>query len=286
MLSRQGVLVDALCLSGGAALNCPANSRVCREGGFPRVFVEPNCDDGGLSIGAALWVHHALLGGALMREEPFGAAEVYGEGYSRRRILEAVFTYGGGLQVKECSEFARVAAEDLAAGRVVAWFEGGAEMGPRALGHRTVLADPRPRMLSRRVNEVKGREQWRPLAPAVLEECAATYFDLPDGSDSPFMLFTADVLDPTLTAVTHVDGSARVQTVTAENGRFYSLLRAFKGLTGVPVLLNTSMNGPGEPIVETPEEAIAFLRRSGADVLYLEEFRLTCDQGNSTISPL
>jgi carbamoyltransferase len=99
------------------------------------------------------------------------------------------------------------------------------------------------------------------------------------------MLFTADVLDSTLAAVTHVDGSARVQTVTPENGRFHSLLRAFERLTGVPALLNTSMNGPGEPIVETPEQAVAFLRRSGADVLYLEEFRLTCGQGNSTISP-
>lgn len=285
MLSRQGVGVNALCLSGGAALNCPANSRVCREGGFPRVFVEPNCDDGGLSIGAALWVYHALLGGKLRREEPFGAAEVYGEGYSTRRILEAVLAYGRGLQVKACSEPPRAAAEDLAAGRVVAWFEGGAEMGPRALGHRSVLADPRPQVLSRRVNEVKGRELWRPLAPAVLEECAATYFGLPDGSNSPFMLFTADVLDPTLAAVTHVDGSARVQTVTPENGHFHSLLQAFERLTGVPVLLNTSMNGPGEPIVETPEQAVAFLRRSGTDVLYLEGVRLTCNQGNSTISP-
>jgi carbamoyltransferase len=276
MLSRQGVRVDTLCLSGGAALNCPANSRVCREGGFPRVFIEPNCDDGGLSIGAALWVHRALLGGTLMREAPFGAAEVYGESYSRRQIFEAVLACGGDLQVRECSDPTKAAAEDLAAGRVVAWFEGGAEMGPRALGHRSVLADPRPQVLSRRVNEVKGREQWRPLAPAVLEECAATYFDLPDGSDSPFMLFTGNVLDPALAAVTHVDGSARVQTVTPENGRFHSLLRAFERLTGIPVLLNTSMNGPGEPIVETPEQAVAFLRRSGADVLYLERFRLTC----------
>lgn len=286
MLTTQGVSVDALCLSGGAALNCPANSRVCREGGFPRVFVEPNCDDGGLSIGAALWVHHALLGGALKREAPFDSAEVYGKGYPRRLILEAVLTHGRGLQVEECSDPARVAAEDLASGRVVAWFEGGAEMGPRALGHRSVLADPRPRVNSRRVNEVKGREQWRPLAPAVLEDRAAAYFALPRGStNSPFMLLTGDVLDPALAAVTHVDGSARVQTVTAKNGRFHSLLRAFERLTGVPVLLNTSMNGPGEPIVETPEQAVAFLRRSGTDVLYLEGFRLTRGQGSSTISP-
>lgn len=286
MLTTQNIQVDALCMSGGAALNCPSNSRVCREGDFPRVFVEPNCDDGGLSIGAAFWIHYALLGNALKREAPFTAAESYGEGYSRGQILEAILTSGGDLQMEEFSDPARAAAEDLASGRVIAWFEGGAEMGPRALGHRSVLADPRPHGMSRRVNQVKGREQWRPFAPAVLEECAPTYFDLPGVSkDSPFMLLTTLVLDPSLAAVTHVDGSARVQTVTSENGRFHSLLGAFEDLTGIPVLLNTSMNGPGEPMVETPEQAIAFLRRSGTDVLYLEGFRLTCDQGSSTTSP-
>jgi carbamoyltransferase len=286
MLTTQNIQVDALCLSGGAALNCPSNSRVSREGGFPRLFVEPNCDDGGLSIGAALWVHHALLDNELKRETPFSAAEVYGEGYSREQIFEVVSTSGGDLQVEEVSNPAKAAAFDLAAGRVVGWFEGGAEMGPRALGHRSVLADPRQSAMSHRVNQAKGREQWRPFAPAVLEECVRRYFDLSAVSkNSPFMLLTTRVLDPSLAAVTHVDGSARVQTVTPENGGFHSLLCAFEELTGIPVLLNTSMNGPGEPMVETPEQAITFLRRNGADVIYLEGFRLTCDQGSSTISP-
>jgi carbamoyltransferase len=245
MLETQNVRAGALCLSGGAALNCPSNSRIYREGGFSRVFIEPNCDDSGLSTGAAFWVHHALLDNPLKRETPFKAVEVYGNVYSREQTLSAINANLYSLQVEEPSVLAHAAAADLMSGKIVAWFEGGAEMGPRALGHRSILADPRARSMHLKVNQVKGREVWRPLAPSVLKEYVRSFFDfsgLPD--DSPFMLLTAGVLDPTLTAVTHVDGSARVQTVTPENGSFYHLLQAFYRLTGVPLLLNTSMNGP------------------------------------------
>ncbi|MCU1266195.1 MAG: carbamoyltransferase [Acidobacteria bacterium] len=273
---RQNIRVDTLCLSGGAALNCPSNSRVCNEGGFSRVFIEPNCDDSGLSIGAALWIHHSLMDNELERTMSFGIAETYSKPYSRSEILSAAQTNREVIRMEECTDSSRSAAQDLSLGKVVAWFEGGSEMGPRALGHRSVLADPRPRLMHQLVNRMKGRELWRPFAPAVLQEDASGYFDfLRMPPDSPFMLLTTQVLDPSLAAITHVDGSARVQTVTVEGGRFYSVLAAFKDLTGLPVLLNTSMNGPGEPIVETPDQAIRFLTQSGVDVLYLEGLRIT-----------
>lgn len=286
MLENDSFHVNTLCLSGGAALNCPSNSRICREGGFQKVFIEPNCDDSGLSIGAAFWTYHALLGHRLERINSFAYSEAYTHEYSRDQILAAINTNKEILHVEETYDAAETAANDLAAGRLVAWFEGGSEMGPRALGHRSVLADPRPRSALYRMNQAKGREMWRPFAPAVLEEYAENYFDFSNlPRSSPFMLLNMQVLDSSLAAVTHVDGSARVQTVTIENGRFYFLLHAFNRRVGIPVILNTSMNGLGEPIVETPDQAIAFLLLGGADVLYLENFRLIRNHGSSSVSP-
>jgi carbamoyltransferase len=275
MLGRQNISVDTLCLSGGSALNCPSNSRVCREGGFGRTFIEPNCDDGGLSIGAALWVYYSLMDNKAERLSPFSAKDAFTFGCSRHDILSAILKHEKSVEMYETKNPGKAAALDLQDGLTVAWYEAGSEMGPRALGHRSVLADPRPHSMHRRVNELKRREMWRPLAPAVLREHANNYFDFARlGHDSPFMLFTANVLDPTLAAITHVDGSARVQTVTEDCGLFHSVLTAFHQLTGVPILLNTSMNGPGQPIIETPDEAVEFLICSGVDVLYLDGLRI------------
>lgn len=260
--------IDRLCLSGGTALNCPTNSRVYRESGFANVFVEPGCDDSGLAIGAALAVAHNLFDETRVATK---ATAYHGRRYKNSSLVADSAT---DVNVERPSDAAAAAAADIAAGRVIAWYEGRSEIGPRALGHRSILADPRPKGNWARVNRLKGREAWRPFAPAVLEEHARTCFSgLPD--PSPFMLFTGAVEDASLEAITHVDGSARVQTVAADAGEFRRVLEAFHRATGVPVVMNTSFNGPGEPVVETPENAVAFLRSTELDVLYLDGIRIT-----------
>jgi carbamoyltransferase len=210
------------------------------------------------------------------RDKPFSAREAYTCGYSADQVKEAILACGERLDSEDSADYLQNAAEDLAAGKVIGWFEGGSEMGPRALGHRSILGNPQPTSIHRQVNKIKEREMWRPLAPAVLRDYASDHFNLSAlPKDSPFMLFTAQVLNDTLAAVTHVDGSARIQTVTEENGHFYSLLSAFYKLTGIPVVLNTSMNGPGKPIVETPEDAIRFFLQTEIEIFYLDGFRLT-----------
>jgi carbamoyltransferase len=187
--------------------------------------------------------------------------------------VRALREYGDRM-VFECPpRAAYAAAVDLAANKIVGWFEGRSELGPRALGHRSLLADARVGANWAEVNRIKGREAWRPFAPAVLEEDAEQWFSgcpFP----SPYMLFTATVTSKALPAITHVDGSARIQTVNADRRAFFELLQEFKRLTGVSVVLNTSFNGPGEPIVETPEHALRFLVESELDVLYVEGWRV------------
>jgi carbamoyltransferase len=166
-------------------------------------------------------------------------------------------------------DWAGDAARELADDKVIGWFEGRSEIGPRALGHRSILADARKAENWGRVNRIKGREAWRPFAPAVLAERVAEWFEggpLP----SPHMLFTAQVKSKDLPAITHVDGSSRIQTVDETCGAFHGLLSRFEALTGVPVVLNTSFNGPGEPIVESPDDALTFFLQSDLDALYME----------------
>lgn len=274
MLRRHDRGTTRLALSGGCALNCPGNSRLYNEGPFRQLFVEPNCDDGGLSAGAALFVHHNLLGLELdpaavsWNASPFRGPPV------RPADLEAALAEAGAaFGLSAPVDPAAAAAEDLAADRVVAWFEGSSEMGPRALCHRSLLANPARAANWARVNRIKGREAWRPFAPAVSEAESARWFaDCP--AASPYMLFTARVRSDGLPAITHVDGSARVQTVGPGDGGISRLLERLGELTGVPVVLNTSLNGPGEPIVESPAEALALFRSSAPDVLYLEGRRI------------
>ena len=259
VLQRAGRLTSNLCLTGGCALNCPSNSRVFREGRFPHLFVEPGCDDSGLAIGAATFLYHNVL------DQP-----------RRPRTPDAYSTPFLGIEVGDdrVERALAAAADDLAANRIIGWYEGRSEIGPRALGHRSILADPRRAENWPRVNALKGREHWRPFAPAVLASEANNWFiGMP--ASSPYMLFTANVRSSQLPAITHIDGSARVQTVDASCGRFFRIIEQFHARTGVPVVLNTSFNGPGEPIVESPEDALRFLAASALDALYMGRFRVT-----------
>ncbi len=270
ILERQEIRTDNLCLSGGTALNCPSNSRIWREGPFQNVFVEPSCDDGGIAIGAALHLYHNLLDHQVVRESPY-ASPYLGGAFSRQSVRQAIEGLGDAVRWQDPDDAA--AADDLVQDRVVAWFEGRSEAGPRALGHRSILADARPKENWLRVNRIKGREPWRPFAPIVLAEKAGDWFEgcpLP----SPYMLFTAGVKSDRLPAITHVDGSSRIQTVDESCGDIYRVLQAFDAATGVPVLMNTSFNGPGEPIIETPEQALAFLLNTEIDAVYIEGYRI------------
>ncbi len=284
VFSRAGWETGTVCLSGGTALNCPSNSEIGQLSGVSNLFVEPACDDGGISIGAALAVNYSILDRPLRNHTTNNRSPFLGSSYSESNVVQALNAFRDVVISESCADAVRSAAEDLAADRVVAWCEGRSEIGPRALGHRSLLADPRHVKNWSRVNALKGREEWRPFAPAVLAEHASDWFSgtvLP----SPYMLFNARVRDGGLPAVTHVDGTARLQTVDQSCGDFNRLLIAFYELTGVPVLLNTSLNGPGEPIVESPNDALACFVTCGFDVLYIDGFRVmrtsSIDQGST-----
>jgi carbamoyltransferase len=276
LLAASGTPSRALCLSGGTMLNCPANTKIAAAGTFDEVFVPPWCDDSGLAAGAALALWHNVLDRqpAVEGTRAVNASAYQGPKPDFDDLARLLRARGKRLRDEEVADPAAAAAEDLAQNRVIAWFEGRSEVGPRALGHRSILADPRDAGNWARVNRIKGREAWRPFAPAVLEEEAAGWFEgcpLP----SPYMLFTAQVRRPEVPAITHVDGSSRIQTVGPEDGAFRRLLEVFHGLTGCPVVMNTSFNGPGEPIVETAANALDFLERSGLDALYIGARKVT-----------
>jgi len=281
-----------LCLAGGVALNCVANGKIMRDGRFERIWVQPASGDAGGALGAALAAHHDFLGrprtvpadGDGMAGAYLGPAFPQDEIERRLAAADAVFDVAGDDAVIDAT------AQALAEGKAVGWFQGRMEYGPRALGARSIIADPRSPSMQRTLNlKVKFRESFRPFAPAVLREDVADWFDL-DG-DSPYMLLVADVLErrrlasapdhrhlfgierlnvprSEIPAVTHVDCSARVQTVHREtNPRFHALLSSFKALTGCPVLVNTSFNVRGEPIVCTPEDAFRCFMGTELDLL-------------------
>jgi carbamoyltransferase len=276
MFSLSGLQTNALCFSGGTGLNCPSNSRLTKESPFKNIYIPPNCDDSGLSLGAAQYLYHNVLdnprvelSNSQYRKLPF-----LGMAYSAAEVKSAINAVEDKVNVEYLPEAAKKAAEDLHVDKIVAWYEGRSEIGPRALGHRSLLMNPKYAANWERMNTLKNREKWRPFAPSVLAEDAALYFrGMPE--ESPFMLFTAQVCTADLPAITHIDGSARVQTVTPEVGGLYDILTYLKELSGSSVVLNTSFNGPREPIVERPEEAIQFLLTTNLDVLYLEGHRLT-----------
>ncbi len=261
-----------LCFGGGCALNTLANSRIVERAPFEDVFVFPAAGDNGLSVGAAYYGAHVLQG------QPRASADlgwrgrvVYtGRTYSAQEIDAALSD--AAVLASQPSDLARKTACALADGETVAVCREGAEIGPRALGHRSVLALPSSARMRDHINlNIKQRESFRPLAPVVPLEHAQTYFE--GIEESPFMLLVAHVRDPyrgRLAAVTHVDGTARVQTVRAEDNPFlHRLLELVGEATGLPVLVNTSLNLRGKPIVETPADALALFVQRPIDVLVL-----------------
>jgi carbamoyltransferase len=269
------VPVDNICLAGGVALNCTANGRILKDGPFKRLFVQPAAGDAGGALGAAALAHVRRTG--LPIQGPL--EHVYlGPSYTSadvKRLLEDAGVRGETFEDNVPALLERV-VDFLTAGAVVAWFWGRMEFGPRALGARSILADPRDAGIRNRINAlVKKREGFRPFAPAVLARVAGDHFAL--DHPSPFMVEICEVRSPfALPAITHVDGSARVQTVDARaNGRFAALLERFYSRTGCPLLLNTSFNIGHEPIVCSPADALLSFARSSLDGLVLENTLLT-----------
>jgi carbamoyltransferase len=263
-----------LALAGGVALNCTANGKILKSGTFDELFVQPAAGDDGSALGAAA-LRAAARGSIHNRriETPF-----YGPAYCARAIELALQKFADRIESVEhpnvaatCAQAARL----IAAGEVIGWYRGRMEFGPRALGHRSILADPgHPEMRDRINSMVKMREAFRPFAPAVTLRQAQRWFDVPPGSDLRYMITTVDVLEQhrkALPAVTHVDGSARVQTVCEEdNADFHELLAAVGKQTGREMVLNTSYNVKGQPIVNTPEQAIETFLNCGIDCIFLE----------------
>jgi carbamoyltransferase len=303
-----------LCLAGGVALNCVGNGRILREGPFEKIWIQPAAGDAGGSVGAALSVWHQYLGNERRIEEVCrGRADgmngaYLGPEFSSDEIEEFLLTSGARYRRVERAKLAETVARLLAEEKVVGWFQGRMEFGPRALGARSILGDPRsPRMQSQMNLKIKYRESFRPFAPSVLRERVADYFEM--DCDSPYMLLVAPVSEglrretaateenlfgieklnvprSTIPAVTHVDYSARVQTVRREdNPAYYELLAAFERLTGCAVLVNTSFNVRGEPIVCTPSQAYTCFKRTEMDCLVLGDFvLLKSEQGEQELA--
>jgi carbamoyltransferase len=265
--------LKTLCLAGGVAFNCVANGKIFDRTPFEKVYVQPAAGDAGLAVGAAYALHHEILGNP--RDFVMDSAG-WGPGFSNehaRRIIANRKISNGDLEIAELDEerLVQATARHIADGEVVGWFQGRAEWGPRALGNRSILADPRrPEMKDILNQRVKHRETFRPFAPSILEEATGEYFQRTH--PSPFMTFAYPVRPEkrsVIPAPTHVDGTARLQTVNRNTHPLYwRLIRAFGDLTGVPVLLNTSFN-ENEPIVCRPEEALECFLRTKMDVLVL-----------------
>ncbi len=281
-----------LCLAGGVALNCVANGKLRREGIYDDIWVQPAAGDAGGALGAALIAYHGFLNQPRQTNpEKDGMCGAYlGPAYSQTEIEQRLVAAGASFEVLDDDSLMRTCASDLAAGKAVGWFQGRMEFGPRALGGRSILGDPRsPSMQSTLNLKVKFRESFRPFAPSVLHEDVSEWFDF--SGDSPYMLMVAEVkgsrrlpvpekakalfgIDKLkvprseIPAVTHVDYSARIQTVYAQtNPRYHALLTEFKRQTGCPVLVNTSFNVRGEPIVNAPEDAFRCFMGTGIEAL-------------------
>ena len=293
-----------LCLAGGVALNCVANGVLHRENIFDNIWIQPAAGDSGGAVGAALAVYHLGLGRerVLKPNSDAMSGSFLGPEYSHNEIVARLKASGAVFKELTDKEIATTTASALAVGKSVGWHQGRMEFGPRALGSRSILADPRSPTVQRRLNlQVKKRESFRPFAPSVLREDVAEWFDLT--TDSPYMLLVASVAQNKLNqittadiektgiarlevqrsvipAVTHVDNSARVHTVAQDvNPRYHALLSEFKSQTGCPVLVNTSFNVRGEPIVETPEDAFRCFMRTDIEVLVVGNcFLLKSDQ--------
>lgn len=301
--AREITGCENLCMAGGVALNCVANGKLLRSGIFKDIFVQPAAGDAGGALGAALFVHYQLLDNP-RHADPGDSCQgsLLGPKFSNDEVRAELDQVGAVYDfIPDEAQLLDTVAQEIASEKVIGWFAGRMEFGPRALGCRSIIGDPRSPAMQAQMNlRIKFRESFRPFAPVVLREDVAEYFD--HAGDSPYMLMVADVKkelwthlspeeqaamkDPdlrkrvnvprsTLPAITHVDMSARIQTVDERrHGRFYRLMRAFKKLTGCGVMINTSFNIRGEPIVCTPSDAFRCLQATDMDVLVVENFVL------------
>ncbi|MCX7766525.1 MAG: hypothetical protein N2246_07465, partial [Candidatus Sumerlaeia bacterium] len=262
-----------LCLAGGVALNCVANGRLLRESPFKQIFIQPAAGDAGGAIGVAFYIYNTIL----KQPRQYVMTNAYlGPEYSAEEIKSTLDSYSAHYEELESQQLVRRVAELLAQGKIIGWFQGRMEFGPRALGARSILADPRDPKMKDIVNEkIKHREAFRPFAPSVLEDRVSENFEF-NGS-SPFMLLVAQTKNgfERMPAITHVDGSARLQTVSRQqNPLYYDLIAEFAKITGLPVILNTSFNVRGEPIVCTPQDAYLCFMRTDIDYLAIGPFLL------------
>ena len=267
-----------LCIAGGVALNSVANSRILRETGFEELFIQPSAGDGGGALGAALWADNMLLGHPRrFRMDHAYWGKSYGPAEIRKFLEQGRIGY---RHIENDGELLDQVVDRLQQGKVIGWFQDRFEWGPRALGNRSILGDPRNANMKDIINtKIKFREPYRPFAPSVLAECAEAYFDLPNAAHhypARYMLYVVPVRPAKhaiLPAITHVDGTGRLQTVFRDaNPRYYGLIERFAQATGVPAILNTSFNLKGEPIVNTPANAFNTFSKSEMDTLVLGNF--------------
>lgn len=269
-----------LCIAGGVGLNCVANYQLFANSKFENIFIYPSAGDNGLSTGQALYVHNLVDGHP---REFITTHDYLGRQYSSEEIRNAIEKYREhkGIKVQEFNDMNplyNMMAKFISEGKITSWWQGRSEFGPRALGNRSIIADPRRKDMKDILNSrVKFRESYRPFTPSVLEERAGEFFTL--DIKSPFMLLAPYVRkgkEDVVPAITHVDNTARVQTVSKEvNERYYNLIKAFENITNIPMVLNTSFNIAGEPIVETPEDAIKCFLSTDIDVLGIDCYILT-----------
>jgi carbamoyltransferase len=299
--------IPNLCLAGGVALNCVANGKVLRDGAFQHLWIQPAAGDAGGALGAAYAVYHRLCERPrLGNVQDLMQGGFLGPSYTQEEIERRLNAAGALYHVLSESDLIETTVAAIVEGKAVGWFQGRMEFGPRALGARSILGDARsPQMQSLLNLKVKFRESFRPFAPSVLREDVSDWFEL--DADSPYMLIVADVLErrrramveeekalfgidklnvprSEIPAVTHVDYSARVQTVHEEtNPRYYALISAFKRLTGCPVIVNTSFNVRGEPLVCTPEDAFRCFMGTEIDVLAIGNCLMKKDAQNPAL---
>jgi carbamoyltransferase len=298
-----------LCLAGGVALNCVANGKVLRDGAVERLWIQPAAGDAGGALGVAYAAYHGMLGRPRQSDSAADRmrGSYLGPAYSQTEVEAELLAAGARFEILSDAAVIARSASDLADGKALGWMQGRMEFGPRALGGRSILADPRSPAMQRTLNlKIKYRESFRPFAPSVLREDLAEWFDL--DVDSPYMLLVADVqpahrLAPDadqaglrgidrlglprsdIPAVTHVDCSARVQTVHPEtNPRYHALLTEFKRLTGCPVLANTSFNVRGEPIVCSPTDAFRCFMGTELDTLVVGNAILRKSDQNAALA--
>ena len=287
---RKETGIPNLCLAGGVALNCVANGKILRDGQFDHIFVQPAAGDAGGALGAALGAYHLQMGQKRVVNGDAMRGSYLGPVFAQSDIESRLRSSGAKFKVLEDSELVETCADDLSKGKALGWFQGRMEFGPRALGNRSILGDPRSPTMQKTLNlKVKYRESFRPFAPSVLRERVSDWFEI--SGDSPYMLLVADVVKDRrremtveekqlfgidklnvprseIPAVTHVDYSARIQTVHNQtNPRYHALLSAFERKTGCPVLVNTSFNVRGEPIVGVPEDAFRCFMGTELDTL-------------------